>query len=175
MDQQAFDLGDEINKHKVSFRLHPVLWDSFIFERFNLYEYEWKEVKLLNDNADDLHESVNSLPRDKGGIYLFMIKSSVLPKSSEYLVYVGRAQLTGEQNLRDRIKQYYYKYYKHKERPKITRLIDSWGANLYVRYIELVDNDAIVDLEARLINSLLPPFNDEIPEKTIRHAVQAFN
>ena len=49
-----------------------------------------------------------------------------------------------------------------------------WGAQLHLAFLELNDNTEIVDLEKYLINSLLLPMNDQIPEKEIREAVKAF-
>jgi hypothetical protein len=40
--------------------------------------------------------------------------------------------------------------------------------------VELEDNELIQYLEAELINSILPPFNDKIPAKKQRQAVDAF-
>lgn len=40
--------------------------------------------------------------------------------------------------------------------------------------IALSDNQIIDKVEEELINKILPPFNDEIPDKNIRDAVKAF-
>lgn len=53
-------------------------------------------------------------------------------------------------------------------------MIREWGPYLYIKYIEMTDNDTIKALEKKLINALVPPFNDEIPNKTIKRAVDAF-
>ena len=55
---------------------------------------EWKETKFLNDDGTDFSDEVKRLPNDSGGIYVFIIKSNVLKGISEYLAYIGRAQLT---------------------------------------------------------------------------------
>lgn len=61
------------------------------------------------------------------------------------------------------------------KRPKIKRMIDSWGPYLYIRYLPLDDNSIIEALEKELINKILPPFNDFIPDVDIRNAIKAFS
>lgn len=165
------DLGEKINNTNVTFRLCPDLWSTFDFEQLDLHTTDFSEVKFLNDSNEELHPEMNSLPTDKGGIYFFYIRSNVIP-NSDFLVYIGRAQYTEHQNLKKRVRSYYQKY--PEERPKINRMIKNWGPYLYVRYLEITDNDLINELEAKLINSNIPPFNDAIPDKKIKRAVSAF-
>ncbi|AFV03482.1 hypothetical protein UNSWDHB_322 [Dehalobacter sp. UNSWDHB] len=54
-------------------------------------------------------------------------------------------------------------------------MIEGWGQYLYVRYLPLTDNDLIDSIESEIINKVLPPFNDMIPDKQIRTAVKAFS
>ena len=85
-------------------------------------------------------------------------------------MYVGRAHISTTQNLRKRCSQYPVE----KKRPKIKRMIEQWGKYLYIRYLPL-DNNATIDIvESELINKILPPFNDEIPDQKISAAVKAF-
>ena len=169
------DFGSELNSHKVEFHLYPINWDRFkSIKTINIRKTHWKETKYLNDSGRDLNANVKRINNKTGGIYLFVIKSEVLPKISEYLVYIGRAQYTNTHNLRVRVKKYFKEYMSDYERPKIVRMMTSWGNNLYLKYVEINDNDVIIKLEARLINTLLPPFNDEIPDKKIRKAIKAF-
>lgn len=86
---------------------------------------------------------------------------------------IGRSWLTEHQHLKKRVRSYFQKY--AVERPKIKRMIKYWGPHLFIRYIELTDNDIINEIEEKLINSILPPFNDKIPDKKIKQAVSAFN
>jgi len=113
---------------------------------------------------------LGTIPNDKGGIYLFLAKPNILPGSHLYLMYVGRAHISTTQNLRKRCSQYPVE----KKRPKIKRMIEQWGKYLYIRYLPL-DNNATIDIvESELINKILPPFNDEIPDQKISAAVKAF-
>ncbi|MEX1029107.1 MAG: hypothetical protein WDZ91_03560 [Paenibacillaceae bacterium] len=169
---EEIDLGEKINNTTVSFSLSPELWGAFDTNQFDLSAITFNEIKFLNDSNDDLHPDMGNIPNDKGGIYFFYIRSIIVP-NTYFLVYIGRAWYTEYQNLRKRVRSYFQKY--PNERPKINRMIRYWGPYLYIRYIEMTDNDIINDLEERLINSNIPPFNDKIPDKRIKDAVSAFN
>lgn len=174
MQREAFELGEKIKTHTFDFKLYPDLWFEFKIDQAVMNDLEWNEIKFLNNSGNDYSNDVKNMPNDMGGIYIFMIKSNVLPGVSEYLAYIGRAQLTENHSLRVRCKKYFREYLKDKERPKVTTMIHYFKNHLYLRYAEVNDNATIVDLEAELINAILPPFNDLIPEKRIRDAVKAF-
>ena len=127
------------------------------------------KVKLL-DNDGAKNPKLSTIPNDKGGIYLFLAKTHILPESHLYLMYIGRAHKTQYQNLRKRCSEYSAKTM----RPKIKRMIEQWGQYLYIRYLPLDDNTKIDKIEAELINKILPPFNDEIPNKELQAVVSAF-
>lgn len=165
------DLIRKLGTTKVEFKLVPELWNDFSIDDFNLNDAVFCEIKFLNEDGDDMHEQMNQLPSDTGGIYFFYIRTGIL-KNSDHLVYIGRAKHTDAQNLKKRCRSYFQKY--PNERPKINWMIREWGPYLYLRYISLTDNTLISKLEENLINALLPPFNEEIPNKTIKRAVSAF-
>lgn len=169
------DLGEQINNYKMYFNLVPKLWDDFRCDCIDLNAVTWHKCKFLNSDGSELSNEMKNLPNNKGGIYLFFVKPPVIPGLSKYLMYIGRAKLTDKHNLRVRCTKYFTEYHSEKSRPKIARLLSYWGKYLYVYYIELEDNALIDELEAILINSLLPPCNDYIPAKTIRAAVKAFD
>ena len=175
MKVEAFELGDNLNKHNVRFTLFPANWDLFDFDAIDLSLSNWVEIKYLNNDGSSMSDKVEQIPNSKGGIYIFMIKNKILPGSSEYLAYIGRALLTENQNLRKRCKEYFQKFSKSHERPLITRLFSLWKDCIFLKYIEIDDNTIIEELESKLINSVLPPFNFTIPDKNIRQAVRAFN
>lgn len=170
----AFSIGEKIRLHTFDFKLYPKLWDDFSVGVEIMDSLEWQETKFLNDEGTDFSDEVKNMPNDSGGIYMFIIKSKVLKGISEYLAYIGRAQYTDNHNLRVRCKRYLTQYINEKERPKITTLMSYFKDHLFLRYVKVPNNELIVLLEAELINSLLPPFNDEIPDKIIRQAVDAF-
>lgn len=93
---------------------------------------------------------------------------------TDFPAYIGRAKLTDAQNIRKRCREYFTKWYRNDERPKITRMIKYWGSDLYLSFIEISENDIIDDYESKLINSLLLPFNTKIPDKETQQAINAF-
>ena len=132
------------------------------------------KIKYLDATGTALNAAVEAIPNNTGGLYLFYLKCPVITGITEFPFYIGRAQLTEHQNLRKRCKEYFQKFAREGERPKITKMIKYWGNELYLAYKTLEENDEIRDFEKRIINSLLLPMNEEIPDQEIRQAVQAF-
>lgn len=170
----AFSLGEELELRKVEYKLHRYLWDKFNFPNLDLKFDNWTIVKYLNPNADALDPSVESIPDNAGGLYLFFVKCEVISGITEYPLYVGRAQFTQTQNLKKRVKEYFQHYSKDNERPRITRMFKYWGSELYLAYTTLEENEEIKDLEKQLVNSLLLPMNTEIPDTEVKQAIKAF-
>lgn len=164
----AFNLGKEINNKKVLYRLHQPLW-TINLEGLDMSKENWITIKYLNDVGTGLNDQIANVPNNRGGIYMFQIFSPIIPGITEFPVYIGRVQLTDHQNLRKRVREYF-----KDERPQIEKMINTWGNELYLSYMILDDNQKIIDLEEKLINSLLLPFNDKIPDKQIYAAIKAF-
>lgn len=61
---------------------------------FDINSLVWNEVKFLQDDGKTLHADMDSIPNNSGGIYIFHIKSDVLPNVIRYTMYIGRAQNT---------------------------------------------------------------------------------
>lgn len=174
MKNAAFRLAEEIKLREVKYKLHHGLWSKYDLGLINLEFTNWTSVKYLNDNATDFSDEINQLPNDQGGLYLFYVKCPIIIGITEFPFYIGRAQLTDGQNLRKRCREYFTKYAREDERPKITTMIRYWGKELHLAYKVINDNDEVIDYEKKLINSLLLPMNDEIPEQEIKQAVKAF-
>lgn len=174
MKQEAFKIRGYIAEHRIAFDLCIPLWERFDGTKMNSLNTTWTDIKFLNDQGTDVSDDVKALPSDKGGLYIFVIKCPILLSTSEYLAYIGRAQLTQSHSLKVRCRKYLYEYCGEDGRPKITTMIGLWGKYLHLRYAVIDENDDTVNIEASLINAILPPFNDEIPNKTIRDAVAAF-
>ncbi|PKP28168.1 MAG: hypothetical protein CVU02_01750 [Bacteroidetes bacterium HGW-Bacteroidetes-19] len=174
MDDSAFLLGEELELRKVEYKLHRDLWDQFNFPELDLSFENWVKMKYLNANANALDEEVENVPDDSGGLYMFYIKCEIISGITEYPLYVGRAQYTEHQNLKKRVKEYFQKYAKNNERPKITKMFKYWASELYLAYYLLDENDGINELEKQFINSLLLPLNTNIPDTEIRQAINAF-
>jgi hypothetical protein len=168
------DLAEHINLTTVDFSLSTRLWNDFHFDEINLQTVSWNKTKFLHDNGLELSPGMRKLPNKKGGLYLFIIDSNIIPGHTKYLAYIGKAWFTPSENLRKRCSRYFNEYIRNDERPKITKMIKYWGRYLYLMYIELENNDLIDELEKRLINTIIPPFNDEIFDKKIREAKKAW-
>jgi hypothetical protein len=174
MNDSAFILGEELELRKVEYKLHLGLWNKFNFPNLDLRFDNWTKIKYLNANADDLEADVENVPENTGGLYMFYVKCTIISGITEYPLYVGRAQFSEHQNLKKRVKEYFQKYYKNNERPKITRMFKYWASELYLAYITLDENGEINDLEKQFINSLLLPMNTKIPDTEISQAISAF-
>jgi hypothetical protein len=165
-------VGPKILEYKLSFILNIDFWAGYNRDLIKLEDQEWNEVRFLNETGTEMSQEMDTLPSDKGGIYFFYITSNIIPGNA-YLVYIGRAFYTDSQNLKKRCRSYFQKYIN--ERPKIRRMIRKWGVHLHLKYICLTDNELIEKLEEELINAIIPPLNDKIPNKIIRDAVKAFS
>lgn len=174
MIASAFELGEKLNNQSVYYYLHRPLWDRFDFKNCDISFSNWSSIKYLNGTVDDFDPLINTIPNDCGGLYLFYIKCGVINEMTVFPFYIGRAQFTDGQNLRKRVKEYYQKYFRNNERPKITRMFKYWSADLYLAYLPINNNIEIIDLEKQLINYLLLPMNDEIPDQEIKQAIKAF-
>ena len=177
MDYEIDIIQDSVAKSNKSFVLSTILWDSFDGEiRTLLHSNEnWHEVKFLDQNGA-ASTNFNSVPNDAGGIYVFMTKPGILPDFHNYLMYIGMSSKTSSRNLRKRLLEYYAEQKDLNKRPKVLRMLNWWGEYLYIRYLPLYgfNNSEIEKIEAELINKILPPFNDKIPDKKLRAIIKAF-
>jgi hypothetical protein len=162
------DMCQKIRNNKLSFVLNPdSIWDSFNNKFDSIVNCTWQEVKFLDDTSKELHSSMNSIPSNCGGIYVFVVKTNIIPNTHLYTLYIGRVKITDNQNLKRRCKQYL-----KDTRPKILFMRETWGKNLYIRYLPLMDNNTIEELEEELIRVVIPPCNTDYPE-TINSAMKA--
>jgi len=174
MLNSAFERGENLKLKAITYRLDPYLWSKYAISSIDLSKANWKTIKYLNDNGDGFGPEIGTLPNDQGGIYLFSIYCPVILGYTEFPAYIGRAQSTQNQNLRKRCREYLTKFSRNDERPLITKMIKYWGKYLYLSYFVIEQNVDTIDCEKNLINSLLLPFNDEIPDIEIRQAIKAF-
>ncbi len=173
MKTSAFKLGEHLNNRSLTYKVSSKLWKKWDL-RLDLSFNKWTQIKFLNDKGDGFNPDISKVPNKKGGLYLFFVKCNTISGITEYPFYIGRAQLTKRQNLRKRVREYYTKFAREDERPKITKMFNYWGKELHLAFIEIDDNKDIIELEKKIINSLLLPMNDEIPDKKERQAVKAF-
>ena len=143
----------KIKEHKLTFVLNPDnIWDSFNKRFESAVNSAWMEVKFLDGTCKNTDSSMDLLPSDCGGIYVFVLKSDIIPNIHLYTLYIGRAKITTNQNLKKRCKEYL-----KDNRPKILYMRETWGKNLYIRYLPLTDNNLIEELETELIKIVIPP------------------
>ena len=174
MTDSAFLLAEEVELRKVEYKLHSDLWEKFTSSDFDLQFENWIKLKYLNENADGFDEGISDIPNDKGGLYMFYVKCKIISGITEYPLYVGRAQITDHQNLRKRVKEYFQKYSRDNERPKLTRMFKYWKSDLYLAYFPVDENEDVINIESQFINSLLLPMNTEIPDTDVKQAIKAF-
>lgn len=174
MENSAFELGERLELRKLSFNLSNELWQKWDIKEFDLNFNNWQKTKYLNDLNNDFNDDINEIPNNKGGLYMFYLNCRTIIGITEMPLYIGRAQLTDNQNLKKRVKEYFQKFSKNNERPKITKMFKYWAEDLYLAYYILDENEDVINIEKKLINSLLLPMNDEIPDQEIRQAVKAF-
>jgi len=169
MKNEVDIIRSSLRETHVHFKISPILWDRYNDEIRLITNGEWHEVKFLDDELN-VNNELRNIPDDCGGIYSFIAKPDLIPSSHLYLLYIGRSKYTQHQNLRKRCKEY-----PREDRPKIEEMISIWGKFLYIRYLPLRgENDLIEKVESELVNAILPPCNDRIPDKNIRRAVAAF-
>lgn len=174
MPTPAFQLGTELNNKKIEYKLHQPMWSKYSFDDVDFNIENWTTIKYLNNEGDSLNSDINDIPNNLGGIYMFSIRCPIIYNITDFPVYIGRALLTEHQNLRKRCKEYYTKWSNSTERPKISKMMELWGGDLHLSYLTFSNNESIKEYEKQLINSLLLPFNEKIPDKTIRDAIKAF-
>lgn len=174
MLNSAFELGEKIKLRTLEYKVFNSLWKKYSLPEIDISFSNWVKLKYLNPEGTDFSNEIEDIPNDKGGLYMFYVECPIIVGLTEYPFYIGRAQLTKGQNLRKRIKEYFSKFRRLDERPKITKMFKYWSNDLQLAYLILDENDRIIDLEKKLINSLLLPMNDQIPEKEIKDAIKAF-
>lgn len=159
----------DIQTHRLNFILNPHnIWQSYNENLRQITESNtWKEIKFLNDDASSLNSDINTVPKDCGGVYVFVLKGGIIPDIHMYIMYIGRVQFTVNQNLNKRLHEYL-----HDTRPKIRQMREVWGRDLFIRYLPLNDNSIIKELENELLRVIIPPCNEVYPE-VISEAIKA--
>ena len=177
MNYRAF-IEDDDTSFRIEYYHNPKRWVDNSTDTNNpimMIENWSSEIKFMNQTYDDVSDEINSLPNDKGGIYLFYIKGICLPFIENYIVYIGRCKSTESQNIRKRAKEYYTNDYLKGKRQMIQKMFKHWKEYLYYRYYPDVDNDRIDINESFLIRAILPPYNEVIPDKIdIQPTISAF-
>lgn len=162
------------NKYIVSYYNNPNRWNNNILPYndpvCNMANWS-EEIKYLNPTDDDISDEIKNISNLHGGVYIFLLKGVNLPFMENYILYVGRARFTSNQNLRKRAKE----YFNDTRRLLIKNMFTKWKPYIYYRYYYETDNTRINQIEATLIRAIMPPLNEDIPNNIdIRPAVSAF-
>ena len=169
-------LAEKIKIYTIPFKLVPDLWSKFPIDKINNVCNSLESIKyFITSKKGSLIRNpaiTSKVPNNIGGIYFFYIRiPDFIEEYQNYLFYIGRAHHTNNENLRKRIQH----YSREKDREKITRVLKQWKDYVYLKCFPLKCKDTDIDkVENDLINSLLPYCNNEIPNKKIRRAINAF-
>ena len=168
---RAFTIND--GDLRLEYYPNPNRWRENITDLENpiLNMDNWSpEIKFLNATNDDVSDEINNIPNTTGGVYMFYIKGVALPPVENYIVYIGRCQYTANQNIRKRAKEYL-----NPDRELIKKLLHNWKEHLFYRYYPDTNNNRIKENEAMLIRTIVPPFNEDIPNRVeIQPKINAF-
>ena len=166
---EVYDMCRAIKVNNLRFVLNPQdCWTTFDEKFIDIVNSDkWHEMKFLNAAGDKINEKILEVPNNKGGIYIFFLRPDIVPAVHKYILYIGRVQCTKYQNLRKRIREYVTD-----KRGDVEFMRETWGKDLYIRYLPLEDNALIKSLEKELIRVIIPPCNSEYPG-TLNKAVNS--
>jgi len=157
----AVDFIEELKEAK-SHKHSIVLWPR----RWRLYDpplqLQWKIVPFSK-------ESLKKLP-EKPGVYAFLIQPRVADLSASYPMYIGET----ERPLRVRCQEYLQEAAKDLGRPKVIALLRMYRDFLYFSCAVVEGNISPSVVEDKLLETFLPPANDEFPA-TVSRIVKAWS
>lgn len=164
----------DLSSFQSTFILSPELWNRFNLVGINVDYTQWDNVKMMSDDGS-LNEQTNTIPKDCGGIYVYAINPKLIPNCGIYIMYIGKATKTKNENLRSRVRSYKKQFGTKYNRTKLHTLFSKWGKYIYVYYLPVRSNaEHITELEDRLIAAYgRPPCNKEILIKSVKDAVEA--
>ena len=109
MHYRAFLTIDDNSSYELKYYHNPNRWNRCVAQLNNnpiLDINNWtSEYKFYDENGSP--NLNNQLPDDMGGIYIFYLKGICLPFFENYILYIGKAEITNGQNIRKRVKEYY--------------------------------------------------------------------
>lgn len=155
---------DQFKWYRVDrFILHSERWTNYLTSGPKLI---WKRVRFNKDG-------VNSLPNDKMGLYTFIAEPQVAGHPAvSYLLYVGEAH---GQSLRKRVTSYLYESQKKKPRVHVSEMLARFPNHLWLYFSIVDDVSTIKRIEDQLLETFLPPFNEEYPATVKKLRKAAFS
>lgn len=146
----------------LDFKLNIDKWKTINPDVKSIVSRKWKNIKFLNLDGTGINEAIDTVPDNKGGVYVFMLKPEILPNMHIYLMYIGRARKKNGFSLQKRCRSYL-----KDDRVKIAYMREMWGEELYFYYLPLDDDDVIERVERELVRVIIPPCNSQIPDQYV--------
>lgn len=174
MDVKNIDVVQSLSEMTWKFCLSTELWEKYLVEKHSVDLSKLIKIPYFDKDITKLSDEVNSIPNDKGGIYLYVLENPVVPDTGRYIMYVGRARKTKWENLRTRAKSHFAQYKRAEENSRLARLYEKWAPYVYFMYIPLNSNEVIDQVEDELIVALTPPCNIKYPSVKIKNKLSAF-
>lgn len=125
--------------------LSPLQW----YRINDLPNYNWTTKSFKEENI----KLIPSLP----GIYSFMINPQKTNHPQRFLGYIGKTT----RSLRTRFSEYLKEMYNPKGRPKLIWFLNQWEGYIEFCYIDFEKSTKINEIENRLNDAFLPPFNSD--------------
>lgn len=175
MHYRAFITTDENSSYGLQYYHNPLRWKKCLKHLTGnpiLDINNWTPEYKFYDEDGEKSTLINQLPNDKGGIYVFYLKGICLPFFENYILYIGKASITDNENIRSRVKTYYNV---SKERYLIIEMFSKWKDYIYCRCFPETNNEKIEIDESLLIKAILPYYNEDIPDKIhVQPKIKAF-
>lgn len=161
MAYDIFHQQNQLKLHVQDFCLNPSSWKKYS----SSYNFDWKSVRFVKS-------SKNSIP-EESGIYAFFVRPGIANfKDNSYLMYIGKAGDNNDNNLRKRFMQYIYGK-KSDDRPKLKWFFKTWNKYIYFCYSEVTsDQVSLKDLEEKLNDAFIPPYNENDFSVEVRKIVK---
>lgn len=169
-------IESDLESYRNTYTMVPELWNKFKIDDLPGIDLsKFKCIKLIEDGS--FTRNLSKIPTKHGGIYVYCIEPQVIPNCGCYVMYIGKATKTPNENLRQRVQSYSKFLTDSTTRPRLYRLFSKWGDYIYVHYLSVNANgDIITALEDRLIGAFAkPPCNAEVRVKSVKNAVRAFS
>ena len=131
------------------------LWSECWLTVNDLGNLDWHTVSFDEANVGQVAEAP--------GIYSFIINPRITNHPHRYLGYIGMTERT----LRERFNEYITESNNVKGRPKVLRMLNKWQGYIDFCYLVVQDQN-ISEIETRLNDAFLPPFNSDFSVDTNR-------